>query len=118
MLKSNCEWDKKLCRASCNKYSNEPKSIPNDYSILNLSTSARVTQENFSKWCLLFLKFAKKIRPHTDLGQLANEFGEFFHRSRKIELITTEIYGIAVQPPSVEYRPPKTELTVLHRFLS
>ena len=45
----------------------------------------------------------------TDLGQLANDFGEFFHR--KIELFRTEIDDIPVQTPSVEYQPPKAELT-------
>ncbi len=46
---------------------------------------------------------------HTDLGQPANDFGEFFYR--KIKLIRTEIDGIGVEPPSVEYRSPKAELT-------
>jgi hypothetical protein len=49
------------------------------------------------------------LPPHTDLGQHANDFGEFFHR--KIELFRTEIDDIPVQPPSVEYEQPKVELT-------
>ena len=62
-----------------------------------MSTLSKVRKEN-------------PLPPHTHLGQLANEFGAFFHR--KIELlIRTGIDDIAVQPPSVEYQPPKAELT-------
>ena len=69
-----------------------------------------MTQENFSKWFTLSkVRKENPLPPHTDLGQLANDFGEFFHR--KIELFRTEIDDIPVQPPSVEYEPPKVELT-------
>ena len=55
-LKSNCERNKKLYRASCNKYS------------VNLKTAKRLYYSELidqcsgdSKWCLLFLKFVRKI---------------------------------------------------------
>ena len=70
-----------------------------------VSTLSKVRKENPLRPCL-----------HT-LTWLVNEFGEFFHR--KIQLIRTEIDGIAaVQHPSVaiEYRPPKAELTLFRQL--
>ncbi len=110
MLKSNCSCDKKLYRASCNKYSAKLKSAKRLYYSELIDQCSGDTRKLFKA-----VSSHSKVRnenplpAHTDLGQLANEFGELFYR--KIELIRTEIDGIAVEPPSVEYRSPKAELT-------
>ena len=116
MLKSNCECDKKLYRASCNKYSAKLKSAERLY-YSELMDQCSDDSRKLFKVVSTLSKVRKEnpLPPLTDLGQLANDFGiEFFHR--KIELLRPEIDDIPVQPPSVEYQPPKAELTSFHQL--
>ena len=106
MLKSNCERDKKLYRASCNKYSAKLKSAKRLYYSELIDQCSGDSRKLFKVVSTLSkVRKENPLPPHTDLGQHANDFGEFFHR--KIELFRTEIDDIPVQPPSVEYQPPK-----------
>ena len=110
MLKSHCPCDKKLYRAFCNKYSAKLKSAKRLYYSELIDQCSGDTRKLFKVVSSLSkVRNENPLLAHTDLGQLANDFGEFFYRN--IELIRTEIDGIAVEPPSVEYRSPKAELT-------
>jgi hypothetical protein len=115
MLKSNCECDKKLYRASCNKYSAKLKSAKRLYYSELIDQCSGDSRKLFKVVSTLSkVRKENPLPPHTDLGQLANDFGEFFHR--KIELFRTEIDDIPVQTPSVEYEPPKVELTTFRQL--
>ncbi len=103
MLKSNCPCVKKLYRAFCNKYSAKLKSAKRLYYSELIDQCSGDTRNLFKVVSSLSkVRNENPLPAHTDLGQLANEFGEFFYRN--IELIRTEIDGIAVEPQSVEYR--------------
>jgi hypothetical protein len=95
---------------SCNKYSAKLKSAKRLYYSELIDQCSGDSRKLFKVVSTLSkVRKENPLPPHTDLGQHANDFGEFFHR--KIELFRTEIDDIPVQPPSVEYEPPKVELT-------
>ncbi len=91
MLKSNCPCDKKWYRAFCNKYSAKLEGAKRLYYSKLIDQCSGDIRKLFKAGSTLSkVRNENPLPTHIELGQLANDFGEFFYR--KIFFLKLNIY--------------------------